>query len=825
MSHDDQTITHEPLAPPPIPFERPRRRRVRGQRLPKPQRPKLRKLRLLAVLSGFGMLALISTLFGMMMAIASDLPQLENRYQYKHDFQNSFMYDSQNRPIGILATTKDKVLDTFQEISPYMRKAIVSVEDRRFWTEPGVDIRGLLRAFVSDVAGGPTQGASTIAEQFVKNALGAANNRTIMEKLREAVLAYHLTRAWVKGKIMREYLNTIYFGHGAYGIESAARIYFGKALGYNGSGSATTCGDANAQAPKLPKCASLLKPWQAAMLAGMVANPSEFDPVTFPVQSLGRRNLVLADMEQQGYITHSEYQSYAAQPLGVTIQPPQQPPAAPYFTSWVEPQVVAALRHAGMSRNLAGFRAYYGGLKIHTTIDLAMQNAAQQAVLAQFPASSNGPTASLVAIDNHTGQVRAMVSGDGNYSQMPFNIATQAQRQPGSSFKPFTLAEALMHGYGPSSVITSAPQDFIVPNSGGKEHFIVHNFGNTYSGPISLQAATAISDNTVFSQVGIHVGTTLIAHLAKKMGIRTPVSNNYAMILGGLRTGVSALDMAHAYETLATGGLKVYDPKLGDFHGGPIGIDSITCATGCPFHTLTSHPVYQRILPAPIAQTVHDMLLGVVSSGGTAPMAAIPGVDVVGKTGTTTNYADAWFVGWTPQITTAVWVGYPNGTVPMATNYNGQPVEGGTFPAIIWHDFMVQALAIVQQEAALKAAHGKVGALTTTNAVSTGVGTGTGATPTSAHTATGPANTTTNANAKQTATTGGAAGNGGTPTTGAATNPANTPTTGGGGGGGTPTTGAGGGTPTTGGGGGTPTTGGGGGTATGSGGAGLGAGG
>jgi penicillin-binding protein 1A len=188
--------------------------------------------------------------------------------------------------------------------------------------------------------------------------------------------------------------------------------------------------------------------------------------------------------------------------------------------------------------------------------------------------------------------------------------------------------------------------------------------------------------------------------MAKRMGIRSPVSNNYAMILGGLRVGVSPLDMAHAYETFATGGMKVFNPLLGSPNAGPIGIDSIDCNdcahTGIPAH-LANKPVLKRILPPDVAQTVQQMLQGPVESG-TATQAAIGGVMVAGKTGTTSNYGDAWFVGWTPQLTTAVWVGYPDKLVPMTTQYAGGPVEGGTWPAIIWHSFMVQALQVLQQE-------------------------------------------------------------------------------------------------------------------------------
>jgi penicillin-binding protein 1A len=792
----------------------------RWRRDERPPKPKLRKLRLLLILSGLGALALISTVFGMMMAVASDLPQLENQQQYKHE-ANSFLYDDHWRPIGLFAPPNNVVIDHYSDISPAMQDAIVSIEDKRFWNNPGVDIRGIARAFVADITGGSRQGASTIAQQFVKNALSEQNNRTVLEKLREAALAYHLTRRWSKQKILTEYLNSIYFGNGAYGVESAARVYFGKKYGFApaaGSPSGTTststsapsggCGDAGSAV----KCAAKLTPADAALLAGMVASPTAFDPVAHPHASLGRRNLVLKNMMQQGYITRPEYRASIATPLPTAndIQQPSEPTAAPYFTSWLRPQILAAVGH-GVPPNVAEYRAYFGGLKIRTTLDLDMQHAAEQAVSANLPYSAGAPAASLVAIDNRTGEVRAMVggpivNGTEDYDHYPFNLATEGHRQPGSSFKPFTLAVALQSGkYGPSSIIDSAPQDFIVPGSGGREHFIVHNFGNTYSGPISLAAATAISDNSVYSQVGINVGTKRIARLARRMGVRSPISTNYAMILGGLKVGVSPLDMAHAYETFATGGRRVFNPVLGAPDQGPTGIAEIQCPV-CKHTDVKDKPTYERVLPAPIAKTVHDILTGVVTSG-TGTQAAISGVDVAGKTGTTSNYGDAWFVGWTPQMTVAVWVGVPDKLVSMATDYNGNPVEGGTYPAIIWQNFMTQALQILANEHQL----GPQTSSTTSSSVTDNGLSGTSAT--SSATATSPSYSTSGATG---ATGGGTTGGGGTIGTGAGTTGGGGGTTGGGGGttgpaggGGTTGTGGGGGTTGTGGGGGTTGTGGG----------------
>jgi penicillin-binding protein 1A len=792
------------------------------RRLRHPGKPRVKKLRLLLILLGLGILAVISTVFGMMMAVASDLPQIENGQQYSAATKNSYLYDDHWRLIGLLAPPNHEVIDSWNRLGWWMTHAIVAVEDKRFWSEPGIDLRGIARAVMADVTGGSRQGASTIAQQFVKQALTEQGNRTVFEKLREAALAYHLTRRWKKTHILTEYLNSIYFGNGAYGVESAARVYFGKEHGFDtttAAGTRSGCGDA-----PLPSCASRLDPWEAAMLAGIVDAPSAFDPLTNRRAAWARRDVVLRDMFEQHDITRSEYLAWRNKPLptAATIQQPQEPAAAPYFTSWLRPQILAAegLGH-GVSPNIAEYRAYYGGLKIRTTLDLKLQQAADQAISQELPTGEHLPSASLVAIDNKTGQVRAMVGGpivDGqeDYSQYPFNLATQGHRQPGSSFKPFTLAMALQYGgYGPDSVIDSAPQDFIVPNSGGKEHFIVHNFGSTYSGPITLAAATDISDNTVYSQVGIHTGTRRIAKFAREAGIRTPVSHNYAMILGGLKVGVSPLDMAHAYETFAEGGQRVFNPVLGAPNEGPNGIAQIYCPTVCPHKNLVAQPRYQRVLPPSVAKTVHDMLTGVVQHG-TGTEAQISGVDVAGKTGTTTNYADAWFVGWTPQLTTAVWVGFPNKLIPMTSDYNGAPVEGGTYPAIIWHNFMVQALQILAAE---NPSQNKTsnGTSSLTDTTGSGSSSPSGSTVSTSATATTPtpagAGTTGGANA------GGGTQNGGTPAGGTPNGGTAGGTAGGGtAGGGTAGGSAGGGTAGGGGGGS------GGGSGSGSGGAGLGGG-
>ncbi|MGN6190452.1 MAG: transglycosylase domain-containing protein [Conexibacter sp.] len=735
-------------------------------------RPRIKKLRLFSILAGLALLAFLSTVFGMMMAVASDLPQLENRQQYASGKDNSVLLDYRGRKLGILTNNQNVVLVGQYQIAPAMKHATIAIEDKRFYTNAGFDLKGIARALWADIgAGGSAQGASTITQQFVKVALEAQGERTVFQKLREAALAYHLTRKWSKEKILTEYLNAIYFGNGAYGIESAARVYFGKRHGW---GTAGGCGSTRAN-----MCASQLTTPEAAFLAGIIQSPSGYDPIAHPTASRNRRDTVLRYMRDQGYITPSEYATDLEDPLPTQddLTPPTEKSESPYFTSWVRQQVVD---HFGP------FRAFSGNLQITTSLDLDLQRAAEQTISQMLPVGSDLPSASLVAIDNKTGEVRAMVGGS-NYATSPFNLATQGQRQPGSTFKPFTLTAALLSGISPSSVWSSRPKQFVVPHTHGREFFVVRNYGDEYSGSNTLAGATTVSDNSVYAEVGIKVGTRRIARVARKLGIRTPISTNYAMILGGLRDGVTPLDMAHAYEVFATGGTRVWNPKLGAPDKGPIGIHLVRDGDG---KVLLSNPQTlrrTRVIPANVAAEVSQILQTVVAYG-TGKAAAIPGF-AAGKTGTTENYGDAWFVGWNERMTVAIWVGYPDRLVPMLTQYGGQPVAGGTYPALLWHNFMTQAMAILDQRAAMAAAlrAGRdAGTVETTTPTVDAAPAGGSTTPTTSTTGTGAGGT-----APSDATGGGtgAAGGGGgtaTPPTGAGTGTP-TPPAGGGGGTGTPT--------------------------------------
>jgi len=643
---------------------------------PPRRRPRVRKLRLLVVLVPVMLLAVVSTVFGMMMAVASDLPDLENRKEYQ-DARNSVLYDDTGKhALGVLTNNQSRVIVTFDQIAPAMRNAIVAIEDRRFYSNSGVDIRGIGRAFAQDIVQKrAVQGGSTITQQFVKNALRAQNQRTVFQKLREAALAYHLTRKWSKRKILTQYLNSIYFGNGAYGIESAARTYFGK--DHPGCGTRET------------PCVKVLRPEEAALLAGVVANPSGYDPVAHPQAAEQRRNLVLKRMFEQGRLSRLQYFNARQEALPADPEPPTVRTTAPYFTTWIRQQLVD---------RFGARRAFEGGLKITTTLDVSLQKAAENTVKRYF-SNPDGPTAALVALDNDTGEVRAMVGGR-DYNSRPFNLATQGQRQPGSAMKPFVLAEALRRGISPASIWPSKKRTFKVP--GGSDKFVVNNFENSYSGSNTLAGALTASDNSIFAAVGLQVGTKRISRLARQMGIRTPVSTNPAMTLGGLKEGVTPLDMAHAYETFAEDGLRITG-TLGSSKQGPVGVRSVTTfpTAGRPTRVLAENDLRRRrVLGKDTAQTAVGIMQTVITRGTGKRAGLADGSFAAGKTGTTENSGDAWFVGFTDRLTVAVWVGYPDKLKPMLTEFAGRPVEGGTYPALIWHDFMTGANTIIDDRIA-----------------------------------------------------------------------------------------------------------------------------
>jgi len=629
-------------------------------------KPRLKKLRILFVLLGLGVLGLVSMVFGMMAAVSQDLPAIYNFAQYKES-KNSEVFDASGEPIGTLTSDQNKILLTSGQVSPNMKNAVVSIEDTRFYEHSGVDFQGIGRALVKDILSqSAAQGGSTITEQFVKNALAAQESRTLFQKFREAALAYRLERHWTKDEILTQYLNTIYFGEGAYGIEAAARTYFGEA--HPGCGT-----------PSEP-CASVLEPWEAATLAAIISSPSAYDPKVYPENSLGRRNLVLEKMYEQGYITREQFEegSQKALPPPDDIEPPRLDSKAPYFTAWLRQQLVERYGAA---------KAFFGGLKVKSTLDLRLQGAAEEAVnsyLGYSPA-----TASVVVIENKNAGVKAMVGGP-DFETKPFNLATQGHRQPGSSIKPFTLVTALEEGISPYTTYESAPQEFHFGKN-GQETFLVTNDEDSYLGSCDIVCATTNSDNSIYAQLALEglKGKTVsdrtrsIAATIHKMGYSDPISTNPAMVLGGIDPGVTPMGWTYAYTTLANDGDRVSGTLAARPGNSPVAYTQVTDQDDQTIKDGDNDSKHKQVIPEGVASEAKSILETVVSSG-TGVNADIGAPGQWGKTGTTEENGDAWFCGATEEVTACVWVGYADTVTPMTTLYNGGPVMGGTFPALIW---------------------------------------------------------------------------------------------------------------------------------------------
>jgi penicillin-binding protein 1A len=549
--------------------------------------------------------------------------------------------------LAILRGSQARVLVPPSGISPWMTHAIVAAEDKRFYEHHGVDLRGMGRALWADVTHhGAVQGGSTITQQFVKNAY-LTSQKSVGRKLVEAALAWQLEQQWSKTKILTAYLNTVYFGNGAYGVEQASRIYFHHS-------------------------AKKLNPGEAALLAAIPEDPSAWDPVAHPKAASQRRTLILTQMLQQGYITQSQFDEWNSSPMpdpkDVSL-PSTQGTAAPYFANYVKDQLVKQFGPA---------KTFGGGLKVMTTLDVDKQRMAQEAIASVLPQNGNGPTAAMVVLDAQKGDVLAMVGGE-NYHHNQFNLATQGERQPGSSFKPFVLATALKDNIAPSSVLVSKP---VTINADGRI-WKPENYEGEYLGPINLTEAIAVSDNSVFSQLTSIVGPRNVRTTARNLGITSKLNGFFAIGLGA--EPATPLEMARAYQSFADGGSRV-DGSI--FGNEPRVVQKIQVGKSTEENGIVAH----RVLSSTQAETINSLLQGVVRFG-TGKAAALPGREVAGKTGTTENYGDAWFVGYTPQYVAAVWVGYPDKLVPMMTEFHGKPVAGGTYPALIWKAFMTKALA------------------------------------------------------------------------------------------------------------------------------------
>jgi penicillin-binding protein 1A len=626
-------------------------RRRRRKAAPNGRR-RIRKLRLLALLSILFALAAASFTFGLVIAIAAEIETLDPTN--RRGDVDSVIYaaaqpgSTEKRVLAILRGDESRVLVPSEDIAPIMKQAIVAIEDKRFYEHNGVDARGITRALWEDIRRkGVVEGGSTITQQYVKNAY-ARNERTIARKVREAALAWQLTQRWSKDRVLTAYLNTIYFGNGAYGIQRAAQTYF-------------------------KKTAKELTLAESALLAGIPADPSLYDPVQHPTAAKKRRDYILGLLHDQGRITVTQRKlaRHTPLPLPEDVRLPGTQGPAPYFVNYVKDQLVA---------KFGAERVFGGGLAVTTTIDLDLQEKASEAIRSVLT-NPDGPAAAMVAIDPRDGSVRAMVGGT-NFHKSQFNLATQAERQPGSSFKPIVLATALREGLAPQTRFDSKPVDI----DAGDRIWHVTNYEGSYLGSVDLDRAMVSSDNSVYAQLTKFVGPAAIVKTAHDLGIHSELPAYFSIGLGAV--AVNPLDMTRAYATIANNGARVDGSLMGDrarvvdeVHFRKSGKTKRNEPVAAPDPALTPDE----------AHTITRILEEVVAKG-TGRRAQLADRSEAGKTGTTDNYGDAWFVGYTPELVVAVWVGYPNELKPMLTEYNGTPVAGGTLPALIWKQFMTAAL-------------------------------------------------------------------------------------------------------------------------------------
>jgi 1A family penicillin-binding protein len=560
--------------------------------------------------------------------------------------QTTFVYDRHGRLVAQLHSTINRTVVPLSRISPNLQHAVIAIEDKDFYKHGGVSFFSIFRAAWADVTHRRIeQGGSTITQQYVKNVY-TGGERSLKRKIKEAMLAVKVDHKYSKNEILEKYLNTIYFGNGAYGAEAAARTYFGVSAGK-------------------------LDPLQAATLAAVISAPARFDPVNHPDANKVRRDVVLDRMAEQGYITRDEADQFKSQPVKVKERAETtQSSKFAYFVSMVTKDLGEKYGYA---------ETFSGGLRVTTTLDSAFQRAAERAVAQHLP-DPKDPAAALVAIDPATGEIRALVGGR-DFNKVKFNNATQAKRQAGSSFKTFTLTAAMEQRINPKAVMNGPPEvDITDPrckNPDGTD-WKPHNYADESGGTMNLIQATAHSVNTIFAQLVVTVGPDHVADVAQRMGIRTPLQPVCSITLG--TQDVTPLDMADAYATLAARGV----------HHPPMAITTVKAADGTVIDKVKSEE--DVALAENDADLVTYALQQVVLSG-TGTAARLSDRPVAGKTGTTQDYRDAWFCGYVPQLTTCVWMGYQKSQKPMH-NVEGVPnVFGGSIPAQIWNDFMTQALA------------------------------------------------------------------------------------------------------------------------------------
>lgn len=505
-----------------------------------------------------------------------------------------------------------------EEISQDVVNAVVAIEDARFWDHPGVDIISIGRAVLVNLREGrKAQGASTITQQLARNLFLTAE-KSYSRKVQEAVYALLLERRFSKSQIMSLYLNHVYFGEGAYGIEEAARVYFGKP-------------------------AAELSLSEGALLAGLLQAPSRYTPYRDLQGAQARRDIVLRRMHELGFIDETTRLSAQAEPV---VLAQRRGGRAPYFVDYV---------HTWLSQRFDAATLLSGGLRVKTTLDLQVQRAAEEAL--------GNRQGAVVVLDAASGAILAMVGGR-DYRESQFNRAVYALRQPGSAFKPFVYAAALERGWQMNDLIEDVPRDF-----GG---YAPTNFGDEYWGPITLKQGLVRSLNNGSVWLLREIGVNAAMEMARRLGITTltPDDRHLALALGGLKQGVSPLEMAGAYLPFATGGVRHV----------PFAVMEVTDSSG---RVLYRHrPLPRRVLSEEVAYFITDILQDAVRYGTGA--AADIGRPQAGKTGTADDQRSAWFVGYTPELVASVYVGNDDGS-PL-------PGGGGALAAPIWRRLMVQAL-------------------------------------------------------------------------------------------------------------------------------------
>jgi penicillin-binding protein 1A len=552
--------------------------------------------------------------------------------------------------IGVLHAEENRVPVKLDDVPPDVAKAVVDIEDDRFYEHGGIDLRSLGRALATNIsAGGVRQGGSTITQQLVKNSL-LSPKQDVHRKLKEAVLSMRLESQMTKNEILERYLNTVYFGNGAYGIEAAAEKYYGVKVGQ-------------------------LTTAQGALLAGLIRNPVYYDPFRYPDVAKTRRAEVADRMAQLHDISPDEATSIKdeALPAAAVEQPTEK---LDYFVDKVKQILLSNSSPLGGTAQDRYQEVFNGGLQIHTTLDPKLQKTALQKVNDNLPDTNGKFTAALVSMDPSSGAVRALVGGAG-FDQAQYDIVTDGARQPGSSFKAFTLMAALEQGHSPNDIVDgTAPCP--IPNPGGTPNpYSPSNFEGEEGGPMTLTDATANSVNCAYVRLQEAIGGRSLVDVANRMGITHRLTPVKSLTLGS--EAVSPLEMVTAYATLAADGER-HDPYF---------IQSVNDRNGK--EVFSAKPKARRAVASQNARVETSVLQQVVQRG-TGVRAGIPGRQVAGKTGTAEDYHDAWFVGYTPQLATAVWMGSPTAEVPMR-GVGGINVQGGSYPAGIWGAYMKDALA------------------------------------------------------------------------------------------------------------------------------------